>query len=310
MPLDPQAQALLDQAAAAGRPPLGTQTPEESRAGMRALVALNGTGPDVGRVEDRTIPGPGGEIPIRIYWPEGDGPFPVLVWFHGGGWVIGDIETADGTCRTLTAQSGTLVISVDYRLAPEAPYPAGVQDAMAATSWAADHAAELGGDPARLAVGGASAGANLAAVTALQANRNGGPQLRYQLLVYPVTDGRRSYPSYKDNGEGYLLTASAMEWFYEQYLGDADPEDPLVSPIYAPADDLAGLPPALVITAEFDPLRDEGEAYALRLEQAGVPVKASRYDGQLHGFFGLAGVMDAGKAAVQEASAALREALA
>jgi acetyl esterase len=308
MPLHPQVQALLDQAAAAGAPPLRALTVQEARAGMRSMIPVKGDGPNVGRVVDRAIQGPGGEIPVRIYWPEGVEPFPVVVWLHGGGWVLGDLDTADSTCRNLTVKSGAIVMSVDYRLAPENPYPAAVDDAYAAVSWAAANAQEIGGDVGRVAVGGDSAGGNLATVTALQAKRDGGPALCYQLLVYPVTDGKMSYPSYQENGTGYQLTADTMQFFYELYLGDRDPADPLVSPLYASAEDIAKLPPALVITAEYDPLRDEGEAYARRLEQAGVTVKLTRYDGQIHGFFGLDAFIDAGKTALDEAAAALRAA--
>ena len=222
--------------------------------------------------------------------------------------MLGDLDTADSTCRSLTAKSGAIVVSVDYRLAPENPYPAGVDDALAAVSWVAANAQGIGGDPDRVAVGGDSAGGNLATVTALQAKRNGGPKLCYQLLAYPVTDGMMSCPSYEENGEGYQLTADAMQWFYELYLGDGDPKDPLVSPLYAEDEDIADLPPVLVMTAEFDPLRDEGEAYARRLEQAGVSVRLKRYDGQIHGFFTLDAFLDAAKAAVDEAAAALRAA--
>jgi acetyl esterase len=309
MPVDPQVQVLLDQAIAAGRPTLGEQSVAEARALMREAIELKGEGAAVARVENRVVPGPAGDIPVRIYWPEGEGPFPVLVWFHGGGWVLGDLDTADNTCRDLTVGAGVIVVSVDYRLAPEHPFPAGVEDTYTAACWAVDNAVALGGDPERVAVGGDSAGGNLAAVTALQATRAGHPSLRYQLLVYPCIDGTMSQPSYVENAVGYQLTADAMAWFYAQYLCDCDPEHPFVSPICAPPDDLAALPPALVITAEYDPLRDEGEAYAARLEQAGVTVRASRYDGQIHGFFGLAEFLDGGRAAVDEAAAALRAAL-
>jgi acetyl esterase len=222
--------------------------------------------------------------------------------------VLGDLDTADSTCRSLTVKSGAAVVSVQYRLAPEHPYPAGVDDACVAASWVASHAGEIGGDPSRIAVGGDSAGGNLATVTALQLKRKGGPRFCFQLLVYPVTDGGMNHPSYHDNGEGYQLTADAMAWFYELYLVDGDRQDPCVSPLYAPLDDLAALPAALVITAEFDPLRDEGEAYARRLQEAGIPVKLSRYDGQIHGFFGLDTLIDAGNDALEEAAAALRDA--
>jgi acetyl esterase len=306
MPLDPQVKALLDQAAEAGRAPLQGLTVEELRAGMRSTIELKRKGLDVERVDDRELPGPAGAIPVRIYWPGGPAPSPVLVWLHGGGWALGDLDVADSTCRALAVKSGAIVVSVDYRLAPEHKYPAGVDDAYAAALWVVDHAASIGGDPERVAIGGDSAGGNLATVTALQAVRRGGPPLCYQLLVYPVTDASMGSVSYVDNGEGYQLTADAMKWFYDLYLDGGDADDPLVSPIRAPLDELAQLPPALVITAEFDPLRDEGEAYARVLEQAGVPVKPSRYDGQIHGFFAMDWCIDAGKRAVDEAADALR----
>ncbi len=229
-------------------------------------------------------------MPVRLYRPPSPaaGPLPLLVWFHGGGWVIGDLTSADPTARDLCVQSGALVASVDYPLAPEHPFPAPPEACFEVTRWLAGHAADLGADPRRLAVGGDSAGANLAAVTAVVARDRGGPDLAFQLLVYPVTDCLGSYPSVKDNGEGYLLTNSAMIWFGQHYLPEGtDPKDPLASPIYT--SDLADLPSALVITAEFDPLRDEGEAYGKRLEQAGVPVTTSRYDGMVHGFFSMTG---------------------
>ena len=310
MPLDPQVQALLEQAAAAGRPPVRSQTVEETRAAMRSMLPLRGPGPDVGRVDDREIPAPEGDVPVRVDWPKGDGPFPVLIWFHGGGWVLGDLDTADGTCRSLTLKAGAVVVSVDYRLAPEHPYPDGVNDAYAAACWVLSHAADIGGDPRRIAIGGDSAGGNLATVTALQVKAKGGPRFCFQLLVYPVTDGTMSHRSYGENGEGYQLTADAMQWFYELYLGDRDNQDPSVSPLYAPFEDLAALPPTLVITAEFDPLRDEGEAYGHRLRDAGIAVQVSRYDGQIHGFFGPDSFMDAGKEALEEAASALRAAFA
>ena len=250
-------------------------------------------------------------MPVRLYRPPSPaaGPLPLLVWFHGGGWVIGDLTSADPTARDLCVQSGALVASVDYPLAPEHPFPAPPEACFEVTRWLAGHAADLGADPRRLAVGGDSAGANLAAVTAVVARDRGGPDLAFQLLVYPVTDCLGSYPSVKVNGEGYLLTNSAMIWFGQHYLPEGtDPKDPLASPIYT--SDLADLPSALVITAEFDPLRDEGEAYGKRLEQAGVPVTTSRYDGMVHGFFSMTGVLDAGRHAMAEAAAAVQLALA
>ena len=300
---------LVDQAAAAGAPPLSSMDPPAARRMMVQMARMTAAGPVEVTAEDRTIPGPDGDIPARSYTPEGSGPFPLLVWFHGGGWVIGDLETADATCRELAQRADIVVLSVDYRLAPEHRFPAAPEDCYAALTWAVDHAADLGADATRLAIGGDSAGGNLTAAVALMAHQRGGPSARFQLLVYPATDARMSYPSISENGEGYMLTAESMRWFYDHYLGDHDPEDPIVSPIYASAEDLGSLPPALVITAGYDPLRDEGEAFGLRLEQAGVPVKVSRYDGHLHGFFAMRGIIDAADAALDEAADALRQAL-
>jgi acetyl esterase len=233
----------------------------------------------------------------------------VLVWFHGGGFVLGSIEVSDVTCRDLAVQAGVVVVSVGYRLAPEHPYPAGLDDCYAALVWVTATAGDLGVDPRRVAIGGDSAGGNLAAVVALAARDRGGPDVRFQLLVYPVTDALMSYPSTRDNGQGHMLTDDAMKWFIELYLGEqGDPKDPLVSPIYA--DDLAGLPPALVITAEYDPLRDEGEAYGARLQQGRVAAKVSRYDGMIHGFFSMGAFIEAARPAPAEAADAIRRALA
>jgi acetyl esterase len=229
----------------------------------------------------------------------------LLVYFHGGGWVLGGIETHDGVCRELANAAGCVVVSVDYRLAPEHKFPAAVEDCYAATQWAAAHAGDLGADARRLAVGGDSAGGNLAAVVSQMAPDRGGPPIVFELLVYPVTTAAFDTPSYRDNAEGYLLTAGDMRWFWNHYLnGPADADNPYASPLRATR--LAGLPPALVITAEFDPLRDEGEQYAQRLEEAGVPTRLIRYDGMIHGFFGMSHMMDKAKAAVREAGANLR----
>jgi acetyl esterase len=309
MPLDPQAQALLDQMATLGLPAFDTLTPEQARRQMEMTRAAAPPGEPVHSVEDRAIPGPGGEIPVRIYRPEGNGPLPALVYFHGGGWVIGNIETHDGSCRALTNGAQCVVISVDYRLAPESKFPAAADDSYAATKWVAEHAAELNIDPARIAVGGDSAGGNLAAVVALMAKEQGGPALAYQVLVYPVTDYNLETASYRENAEGYLLSKNSMIWFWDHYLATpADGKNPHASPMQAA--DLAGLPPALVITAEFDPLRDEGAAYAERLKQAGVPVVYTLYPGMIHGFFGMSAVLDKAKQAVGEVCGALRSAFA
>jgi acetyl esterase len=308
VPLDPQARALLDQIVALGGPPLSAQTPEEASAGFALLAAIAGAPDAPVPTEDRTVPGPEGPIPVRVYRPPGAGPHPVVVYFHGGGWVIGDIASHDASCHRLAAGVPAVVVSVDYRLAPEHPYPAAVEDCDAVTGWVAAHASELEADPARLAVAGDSAGGNLAAVVARRARDRGGPAIAFQLLIYPTTDMTRSLPSHTENATGYLLDADSMAWFIGLYLDGADPRQPDASPLFV--EDLSGLPPALVVTAEFDPLRDEGEAYADRLAAAGVPVNTSRYDGMIHGFYGLDAIFDAAGRATDETVAALRAGLA
>jgi len=308
MPLDPQARALIDQIAALGLPTVQDQTPAAAREGMQLRRAALGPGEPVERVEDRTIDGPGGSIPLRIYTPSRDGSLPVVVYFHGGGWVIGDIESHDRTCRALANRSGCVVVSVDYRLAPEHKFPAAAEDAYAATVWVAEHAGALDADGGRLAVAGDSAGGNLAAVVSLLARERGGPRIAFQLLIYPVTDFNLDTVSYLENGVGYSLTRDGMLWFWRHYLNDeAEGRHYMASPLQA--ESLTGLPPAHVITAEFDPLRDEGEAYAGRLQAAGVPVVCSRYDGMIHGFFSNPQVLDKAVLAIDEAGRALSTAL-
>ena len=307
MALDPQARGLLDLLEASGRPPMWEQTPAEARLGYAALADLAGQPAVTVPTEDRSVPGPAGDIPVRVYRPDAESPLPVVVYFHGGGWVIGDLDTHDAICHRLAAGVPSVVVSVDYRLAPEHPYPAAVEDADAATRWVAGHAADLGADPARLAVAGDSAGGNLAAVVARHARDAGGPPIAFQLLVYPGTDLTASLPSHVENGTGYLLDEGTMRYFLGCYLGDGDPRDPDASPLFA--DDLSGLPPALVLTAGFDPLRDEGEAYAERLREAGVAVVTSRYDGMIHGFYGLDNLVDEARRATDETTTALRHAL-
>jgi acetyl esterase len=305
MPLDPQARMLIEQMAGMGLRPFDEQSVAEARESIMALAAVAGPVEPVALVADRRLPGPAGEIPVRIYTPAGRGPFPVLVYLHGGGWVIGNLDTHDGLCRLLANGAVCIVVSVDYRLAPEHPFPAAAEDAYAATRWIAEHAATIGGDARRIAVGGDSAGGNLSAVVCLMARDRGGPRLVHQLLVYPVTDVPGVTASYRENGEGYFLTGAMMRWFWRHYTGaDAPRDDPYLCPLRAA--DLRGLPRALVITAEFDPLRDEGEAYAARLRAAGVPVALSRYPGMIHGFFGMTGLLDRARDAVGEATAALR----
>jgi acetyl esterase len=305
MPLDPQTYAYLEQLAAAGAPPLHELAVAEARQVIVALFGTQGAPEPVGAVAERTIPGAGGEMPMRIYTPDGTGPFPVLVYLHGGGWVIGHLEAYDATCRALTNAAGCMVVAMEYRLAPEHTFPAAPEDCYAATCWVAANAAAIGGDPRRMAIGGDSAGGNLTAVVAHMARDQGGPALVYQLLVYPVTNYGSDTASYRENADGYPLTKEAMVWFWNHYLRSAaDGVNPLASPLRA--NDLRGLPPAMVLTAEFDPLRDEGEVYARRLQEAGVPVTLKRYAGMMHGFFSLGAVLDQGKQAMADAAAGLR----
>ncbi|MHB1445081.1 MAG: alpha/beta hydrolase [Acidimicrobiales bacterium] len=308
MPVDPEIQVLLDLQAQSGFEGIASVAPDAAgvRAFMRQMrvpVAVE----EVAAVEDLVCPGPAGAVGLRLYRPSGAPGLPILVWFHGGGWTIGDIETSDGTCRALANASGVAVISVEYRLAPEHPFPAAVEDCWAALRWVVAHATELGLDSGRLALGGDSAGGNLAAVASLLARGAGGPAIRFQLLVYPATDGRLKWPSLSENAKGYFMTSDDVEWFYQQYA-PPDREDWRMSPLLAA--DHSRLPPALVITAEFDPLRDEGEAYADALGRAGVASRLIRYDGMIHGFFGMHATVDVARRAVDEAGAAVRAALA
>jgi acetyl esterase len=307
MPLDPQAQYVLTQIAALGLPPNHLVSPEQAR--INAKARPRAAGPEVAKVEDRRLPGPGPEIPVRIYTPAGTGPFPVLVWFHGGGWVIGDLESADPTARHLAVGAVCVVVSVDYRLAPETKFPGAADDCYAATVWATRHAAQIQGDAGRIAVGGDSAGGNLAAAVCLMARDRREPLPMFQLLIYPVTGYDFNTASYRQNAEGYLLTRDGMQWYWQHYLQHPqDAANPYAVPMAAT--DLTGLPPALVITAEMDPLCDEGEAYARRLQAAGVPTRYSQYDGMIHGFFGMPALLDKGKQAIAEASSVLRQAFA
>jgi acetyl esterase len=304
LPLDPQARVLIDLIDGSGDFAL---TPDSDPQELRALYgALRPPASiELAHIEDRTIPGPAGDLPVRIYRPAGDAPKPTIVYYHGGGWVIGGLDTHDGACRALADAADAVVVSVDYRLAPEHPFPAPLEDAVAALQWVHDHASEIGGDPARIAVAGDSAGGNLAAVVAHEARDAGGPGLCFQLLIYPVTDYEFDSASMHENAEGYFLTRAAMQWFYSHYLTDpAHGADPRVSP--RRASNLAGLPPAFVITAEFDPLRDQGVAYADAMRAAGTPVAGRTYDGMFHGFVSMLEWIEAGKVAFDEAVAALR----
>lgn len=305
MPLDPQAQQVLDQLAALGLPPNHMVSPQQARENMRNRPRIDG--PEVAKVEDRSVSWRDAEVPVRIYTPAGTGPFPILIWCHGGGMVVGDLETADATARHLTVETGCVTVSVDYRLAPETKFPGACDDCYAAAVWASDNAASIQGDASRMAVGGDSAGGNLAAVVAQMARDRAHPDLAFQLLVYPMTALDFETPSYVDNADGYLLTRDSMKWYWDQYLGASDdPNHPYAVP--SKARSFQNLPPALVITAEFDPLRDEGETYAKSLEAAGVPTTCTRYDGMIHGFFAMSGAVDKAGQAVSQAAAAMKEA--
>jgi acetyl esterase len=300
----PQAQQLLDLIAESGAPPLTELTPEEARQVPAVLMGMVGAGPEVADVHDVEIPGLAGTIPARVYAPVPD-PVGTVVYYHGGGWVIGCVEDWDAVCRALAVASGARVVSVDYRLAPEHRFPAATDDATAALEWVAGRHPE-----SPLVVAGDSAGGNLAAVAALRARDAGGPELVLQVLVYPVADCDLTRPSYAAHADTKLiLNAPEMAWFWDHYVPDeAERLHPYASPLRAAS--LAGLPPAYVLIARHDPLRDEGLAYAAALEAAGVPVTVSRHDDQIHAFFVLVNLMESADRAVAEVGAAIREAVA
>lgn len=303
MPLDPRAKMFLQQIPVIDRATvLALPIEDRRRANDEMVKRWAGKQRPIAAVVDRSIPGTAGEIPIRIYRPEGKEPFPVLVRFHGGGFWMGSIDTEDAPCRSQAKDVGCIIVSVEYRLAPEHKFPVAVEDCYSATEWVAKNAGTLGGDPTRIAVGGGSAGGNLAAVVALMARDRGYPSLVGQILTYPVTNHAFDTVSYEQNAEGYLLTKEAMQDCWNLYLQtEQDGQNSYASPLRA--DNLSGLPSALVITAEYDPLRDEGEAYAVRLREAGVPVVYTCYEGMIHG--GLPREM--GQAAMEEANAFLRD---
>jgi acetyl esterase len=287
--LDPDAAAIFKAFQEAGRPAYETLTPAEARAYyLQARVVTNPEPPELQSVKPLSIPSPSGAIPVRIYTPlklrQTGGLAPCLVFFHGGGWVIGDLDTHDVACRKLAHEGELIVISVDYRLAPEHKFPAAVDDAITATKWIADNAKQLGIDPSRLMVGGDSAGGNLAAVVSLSARDNGGPSIAGQVLIYPATNFAMKQPSHSEPETSILLTHTVIKWFRDHYLNDlSDGQDWRASPALATT--LAGLPPAYVLTAGADPLRDEGNEYAARLKEAGVAVTTKTFPGQFHGFF-------------------------
>jgi acetyl esterase len=313
MALDPQAKAVLEAALKSGRPAYHQLEPKDARLLFLETRPLSSpVPPEIGSVRNVTAEGPHGQIPLRVYRPAGvpaTTPLPAYIYFHGGGWVIGDLESHDVLCRQLTAASGVSVIAVDYRLAPEHKFPAAVDDAWAATRWVAAHAAALGVDGGKLAVGGDSAGGNLAAVVALLARDAGGPALALQVLIYPVTDLGAEAPSYDDFGDGFSLTRESMRWFRAHYLaGKGDGDDWRASPLRAKS--LAGLAPALIVTAGFDPLRDEGAAYAARLRDAGVLVDYVCFGGMIHGFAGMGKVLSSALRVVALIGATVRQAFA
>lgn len=315
MQLDAQTKALLDEGKASGAPPLCDLPVDEGRQALKAMtLAMDVAVTEVARREERTIPGSGGNIPVRIYWPEvpEDGErLPVLLLYHGGGFALGDLDSHENVCRFYCGHAGVIVISVDYSLSPEHEFPAGVDDCYAALCWAAENAEDIGGDSDRLGVIGDSAGGNLSAVVCQLAKARGGPSIAYQVLVYPAVDFSldADYESRRQFGTGdYFLGQRDIDWIREMYLADmADAVDPRASPILT--DDLSGLPEALVITAGFDPLADEGKAYAERLKGAGVPVEYRCFESTIHGFMAFAGRLDVGKEGLELVANRLRETL-
>lgn len=305
-PLHPQWQRLREERARAGTPPLYELPLERARADdLASLRAAGGTPEPVADVAERTIEGPGGKLAVRVHRPSTEPGLPVLLYLYGGGWTLGCLDTADGVARALANAAGCAVVTVEYRLAPEHPFPAALHDCLAALRWLHDEAGALGLDPARVAVGGDSAGGNLTAALTLLWREASGPPLRHQLLVYPNTEYR---PAQAAGGEDPLLfNRRSVDWYWSHYL--AEPEDgydPLASPLLAA--DLSGLPPATVVTAEYDPLCEEGERYAARLRDAGVPVELHRFAGMAHGFFTMTGTLDDARAAQRLAADRLRDA--
>ena len=309
MPLHPEAAAFLDQVARQKPHSIESLPIEVTR---RAALVGSSTGlnpPELAKIENLDIVrSDGTKLPVRIYVPHGSKPFGVCLYFHGGGWVLNSIDTHDDLVRRLAAISGCVFVNVEYRLAPEHKYPAAVDDAYAALGWVHDHATEIGCDSDRIAVAGDSAGGNLAAVACLMSRDRGGPQIAFQALIYPITDCDFERPSYRTNGEGYFLTRREMIWFWNHYVASPDRmQEPYASPLLAPS--LSGLPPAIVLTAEFDPLRDEGEAYAEALRAAGVDVTVHRYEGMIHAFVRRVQQFDTARIAIQEVGQQIRAAI-
>lgn len=305
MPLSKDALRILDYSARLSSAPLETLTVEQARALSRETAKMDGDPPPVARWEDRMIPGPGGEVPVRVYWPRDlreDERIPVVIFLHGGGWVLASVSNYDACCRRLANAAQCVVVSVEYRLAPEHRFPAAVDDGYAVLRWLKDNAPHIGGDRRKIAVMGDSAGGNLAAVLCLKSRDLNGPPICAQVLIYPVTDHwDAGYASYAENAEGYGLTRASMIWFWAQYLGpDGDRRNPYAAPLRASY--VANLPPALVLSAEYDPLRDEARAYADRLEEAGNIVQRKHYEGQIHGFFRCSAMTEDADDAMRESS--------
>ncbi|HEY0983866.1 alpha/beta hydrolase [Schlesneria sp.] len=309
MPLHPEAAAFLEQVARQKAYTFET-VPVETLRRAAALGCKAGTDlPDLATVKNLTIEGPDGDaLPIRVYVPRGDGPFGVCLYFHGGGWVLNNLDTHDDLVRHLTAESGCIFVNVDYRLAPEHKFPAAIEDAYASLKWVHANPDQFGWDPHRIAVAGDSAGANLAAVVCLMSRDRGGPPVAFQSLIYPITDCDFERPSYHENADGYFLTRKEMGWFWDQYVSSAaQRQDPYASPLRATT--LKGLPPASIITAEYDPLRDEGEAYGAALQAAGIPVTLHRYEGMIHAFLRRVQQFETARDAIKRIGQQLRSAI-
>ncbi len=306
MPLHPEVAKIIAEAEAADLPKPNDLPPPLAREQMRRLSPPLDLDYSAKKLVDKSILGSRGDIPVRLYYPEGEGPFPIVVYYHGGGWVLGDLETHNALCNAIAHITESLVVAVDYRLAPEHVYPAACEDCYEATVWVSENAEEINGDPNKLVVCGDSAGGNLAAVVSLMARDRKGPEIQLQVLVYPITDCDFELQSYIDNKEGYLLTRDLMIWFWELYTpGLKQAKEPYASPLRA--EDLSGLPPAIVLTAEYDPLCTEGELYAKALEDAGNEVELTRYEGHVHGFFRMTSRLEESYQAIRQVRDAMRK---
>src|SRR4051812_33552032 len=309
MPLDPNIEALLEEMRAQGAKPFEELSVPDARLAARAFADLQGPPEEVASIEHHFIPGPTADLPVRIYTPEGEGPFPALVYLHGSGWVVLNIGICDTTMRALANSTGCVVVAVNYQKAPEHPFPVPLEDCWAGLLWTFEHAGELNVDATRIGVAGDSAGGNLAAVMCLRAREEGAPRIAFQALIYPATEHGWDTGSARRNAEGYLLQRESMRWFWNHYIPDKSVvDDWRVSPLRA--SDHSGLPPAFIATAEFDPLRDDGRAYAAKLREAGVPVTYSEYAGMIHGFYWMQGVADGAKRLHEELAREVRAVLA